>query len=160
MKYIRLLKLLYLSDRKAFEKLGRSITNDSYCSMYYGQVPSRAYDLVKGTAYKPEGIWEKFVDSPVDRYYVQLRPANENIRSLSESELEIIRELSMRYIDKQDFELADITKGPEYVAPPPRGSVPTPLDKLLSKLGYSGKQVERISESLAEEAEIRAFFGK
>jgi hypothetical protein len=160
MKYIRLLKLLYLSDREAFEKLGRSITNDSYCSMDYGQVPSRSYDLVKGTAYQPQGIWEKFIQSPVDTYYVQLKPTKDKIRVLSESELDIVRAKSMQYIDKKDFELADITKGPEYERPPKHGSIPTPIEKLLHHLGYTDNQVEHISESLAEEAEIQAFFGK
>lgn len=160
MKYIRLLKLLYLSDRKAYYKLGRSITNDSYCSMEHGQVPSRAYDLVKGTAAQTEGIWSSFVNSPVEKHYVELSENPENLRVLSESEIGIIRSVSLKYVDKKDFELADITKGPEYVQVNDKiGMIPTPIEKILEALEYSDKQIDSIRGSLVEEAEIQAFFG-
>jgi hypothetical protein len=161
MKYIRLLKLLYLSDRKAYIELGRAITNDRYCSMKYGQVPSRMYDLVKGTAVNTEGIWTHFINSPVNKYYVDLKDARVGPMALSESEIDIIRSVSMEYIGKSDFDLADITKGPEYVqVTDDKKSIPTPIEKLLEKLNYTDIQVESIKKSLAEEAEIQAFFGK
>lgn len=161
MKYIRLLKLLYLSDRRAYAELGRSITNDRYCSMRYGQVPSRAYDLAKGTAAQVEGIWSDFINSPVDKNNIELREIPDNIHALSESELDIIRSVSMEYIDKSDFDLADITKGSEYV--PITGTkkaIDTPIEKILEALNYNSRQIECIKEHLAEEAEIQAFFGK
>jgi hypothetical protein len=159
MKYIRLLKLLYLSDRRAYAELGRSITNDRYCSMRYGQVPSRAYDLAKGSAARVEGIWSDFINSPVDNHYIELREIPDNIQALSESELDIIRSVSMEYIDKSDFDLADITKGPEYVLiTGTKKAIDTPIEKILEALNYNSRQIERIKEHLAEEAEIQAFF--
>lgn len=161
MKYIRLLKLLYLSDRQAFAELGRSITNDHYCSMKYGQVPSRAYYLVKGTATRVEGIWSHFINSPVDKNYVELKKIPNNLKVLSESEVDIIRSVSMRYIDKKDFDLADITKGPEYVpVTATKKVIDTPIEKILHALNFTEKQIERIGENLSEEADVRAFFGK
>lgn len=161
MKYIRLLKLLYLSDRKAFAELGRSITNDRYCSMKYGQVPSRAYDLVKGTAGKVEGVWSRFIKSPVDTNYIELTDTSSNLKELSESELEIVSSVSLENIDKSDFDLADATKGPEYVqVTPSKKMIDTPIEKILDALGFSGPQIERIGENLSEEADIQAFFGK
>ncbi len=160
MKYIRLLKLLYLSDRLAFEKLGRSITNDVYCSMQYGQVPSRAYDLVKRTAASAEGTWRRHINSPVDKFYVQLTDQRADLKSLSQSEVDILTSVSMKYIDKTEWEIADITKGPEYIPTKKGQRNDTPVERILSKMGFSDKQVENIKAGLFEEAQIKAFFGK
>lgn len=159
MKYIRLLKLLYLSDRKALAELGRSITNDRYCSMKYGQVPSRAYNLVKGTASLTEGVWIKYINSPVDQNYIELKITSDTLQALSESEIDIICSIYMEYVDKSDFDLADITKGAEYVQiTGAKKSIDTPIEKILEALNYDDKQIEQIKEHLIEEAEIQAFF--
>ena len=160
MKYIRLLKLLYLSDRKAFTELGRSITNDHYCSMKYGQVSSNAYDLVKGTAKQTENVWSRFISLPINKHYISLTKNPSKINALSESEIDIICSVAMEQIDTDDFDLADITKGPEYVnVSDNRKAIHTPVERILDALDYTTSQIEIIKESLAEEAEIRTFFG-
>jgi hypothetical protein len=160
MKYIRLLKLFYFIDKVAFATLGRAITNDSYCSMTHGQVPSRAFDLVKGTAYQPEGIWKHFI-SPPDNFYVGLENTKDSVNALSDSEDEIIRAVATKYMDVSDFDLAKLTKSSEYVKPEGITKViDTPIEKILKDLEYNDKEIEGIKETLTEEAEIMAFFGK
>ena len=44
MKYIGLLKMLYIADRIALERLEMPITGDCYFSMKYGPVLSKVYD--------------------------------------------------------------------------------------------------------------------
>lgn len=162
MRYIRLVKLLYLIDRQAFYKLGRSITNDTYCSMPKGMVPSRVYDLVKGKANQAEGVWKRNIKTPVSRHYAELRESPEQLKVLSEAEKEIVRAVSMEHIDRDDFELADYTKGPEYIDV---GELnlkvcETPVERILEKaFKYNQEEIEKIKESLAEEADIEAFFG-
>lgn len=161
MSYIRLLKLLYLSDRKAYFELGRSITNDLYYSMKYGQVPSRAYDLIKCTASTTENVWCDFITPPINKKYIELIDNHKDLKVLTEAEINIIRSISMEHVEKDDFELADITKGPEYVDVQKLGvrRVATPIENILSALKYTADQVESIKTSLIEEAEIKAFFG-
>ncbi len=67
MHYIKLLKLLYLADRKAFAQWGIPISNDNYVAMDNGPVPSQTYNLVK------EGgcIWSEFITAPFGDYEVQ-----------------------------------------------------------------------------------------
>lgn len=48
MKYIGLLKMLYIADRIALESMNQPITGDNYVSMDYGPVLSGIYDLIKG----------------------------------------------------------------------------------------------------------------
>ena len=47
LNYTKLIKILYLSDRKSLSETGYSITGDSYVSMKNGPVLSTLYDLIK-----------------------------------------------------------------------------------------------------------------
>ena len=48
MKYLGLLKMLYIADRLALKLMEQPITGDRYVSMDYGPVLSGVYDLIKG----------------------------------------------------------------------------------------------------------------
>ena len=62
MKYLGLLKMLYIADRIAFERLEMPITGDCYFSMKYGPVLSQVYDLIKGETKDINSvIWAKFL---------------------------------------------------------------------------------------------------
>lgn len=47
-KYLGLLKMLYVADRIALERIEQPITGDHYVSMDYDPVLSSVYDLIKG----------------------------------------------------------------------------------------------------------------
>lgn len=51
LNYTKLIKILYLADRKAMSETGYSITGDSYVSMKDGPVLSSLYDLIKNRYY-------------------------------------------------------------------------------------------------------------
>ncbi len=46
MKYLGLLKMLYIADRLALKTMDQPITGDRYVSMDYGPVLSGVYDLI------------------------------------------------------------------------------------------------------------------
>ena len=50
MRYIKLIKLLYLADRTALIETGLPITGDRFVSMRYGPVLSHILDLIRGRA--------------------------------------------------------------------------------------------------------------
>jgi uncharacterized phage-associated protein len=66
MKYIKLLKLLYLADRKAFLERGRTITTDCYVSMEHGPVLSITYNLIGGTHRQTDHTWERTISAAED----------------------------------------------------------------------------------------------
>lgn len=47
MTFLRLLKLLYLSERACLDRIGSMITGDTVVSMKDGPVLSRTYDMIK-----------------------------------------------------------------------------------------------------------------
>src|SRR5688572_28382921 len=62
-KYIRLIKLLYMADREAWTRYGRPITGDTYVAMEHGPVLSQTYDQIRaeGEAEEPTGLWQKTI---------------------------------------------------------------------------------------------------
>ncbi|MFN6033997.1 MAG: Panacea domain-containing protein, partial [Dolichospermum sp.] len=92
MKYLGLLKMLYIADRIALERIEQPITGDHYVSMKYGPVLSGVYDLIKG---KPIDdalpLWSEYI-SPSDKNFVYLvkDPGNDE---LCEEEEEILQEV-------------------------------------------------------------------
>lgn len=66
MKYIRLLKLLYVADRESIRQSGFPITGDNVYAMRNGPVLSTTYNLLKGEGATPEAehgmpIWKQWI---------------------------------------------------------------------------------------------------
>ena len=68
MKYIQLLKLIYLADRAALDKEGHSISTDHWVSMKHGPVPRETYTLItdEEDPSTPE-IWSLLIQDLVDK---------------------------------------------------------------------------------------------
>lgn len=58
LNYTKLVKLLYLADREAFNKWERPISGDSYVSMPKGPVLSHTYDLIN---YPNKSYWHTYI---------------------------------------------------------------------------------------------------
>jgi Protein of unknown function (DUF4065) len=62
MRYLGLLKLLYMADRIALERMEQPITGDCYVSMQFGPVLSGVYDLIKGNNVgQALPVWSQFI---------------------------------------------------------------------------------------------------
>ena len=90
MSYMKLIKLLYLVDRRSLVERGVPVTYDRYVSMQHGPVLSETLDLINyGSGPSEESYWEAYIDQD-SRYEVSLMgdcPVNE----LSDAELELAR---------------------------------------------------------------------
>ena len=152
MKYIKLLKLIYLADRAALDKEGHSISTDRWVSMKHGPVPSNTYNLIteeENPADHP--IWNQYIKDGAD-YCVDLRAEGVELKQLSPSELEIARETWDQYGSRPIWEqggLIDYTHSlPEWETPLPEGpsSIPIPLKRILEALGKSTEEIHAILE--------------
>ena len=90
MSYMKLIKLLYLVDRRSLVERGVPVTYDRYVSMQHGPVLSETLDLINyGSGPGEESYWETYVDQD-SSYEVSLKddcPTDE----LSEAELGLVR---------------------------------------------------------------------
>jgi len=91
MRYIDLLKVLYLADRRSLIETGETITGDEMWAMHQGPVLSLLYDQIKaGGAGKPilgGAIAKK------DRYWVELKREPAEVGPLSRYEKDLLRQV-------------------------------------------------------------------
>jgi uncharacterized phage-associated protein len=150
-KYLGLMKLLYTSDRIAFERLDFSITGDNYIAMEYGPVLSNVYDLIKGNKIENDkGFWSSYI-FPRDNYYTIRLKRDPGLKYLCRAELKIIEEVYRNVGHIDHFELAEKTHMdfPEWEHPYPARSKPIYTEEILKNVGKSEAEIKNINEMMA-----------
>lgn len=106
--YLKLMKLLYLSDRKCLEQFGYSMSEDTHYSMKYGPILSVTLDLLrnKPVAPKLKNEWSKFIKT--DDYDVEIENSS-NLSSLSQADTQLLEQIWEDYQDVEKFDLAEFT---------------------------------------------------
>jgi len=151
MKYIGLLKMLYIADRIALECMNQPITDDNYVSMDYGPVLSGIYDLIKGQPLDHAlPLWSEYI-SPSANHLIELLkdPGNEE---LCEEEEEIIQKVYKNFGHLDPFHVADWTHNlPEWKNP--HGSaIPITVEAILKSVQKSDEEIEEIRQETIREA--------
>ncbi len=144
LNYTKLIKILYLCDRKSFSQTGYSITGDSYVSMKNGPVLSSLYDLIKN----------KSKDIPL-QYYWNSKFATDgyNIHQvctfipkgeLSQNDISILDEIDLQFHDKTYSEMIeyvhDKNNCPEWQKT--LSSIPLEKKEILKCLGFTDDEIE------------------
>ncbi|MDB9520653.1 Panacea domain-containing protein [Dolichospermum circinale CS-1225] len=151
MKYLGLLKMLYIADRIALERIEQPITGDHYVSMDYGPVLSGVYDLIKG---KPVDdalpLWSEYI-SPSDKNFVYLvkDPGNDE---LCEEEEEILQEVYQTFGHLDPFQVAEWTHDLPEWKDPHGSAIPILVEDILKNVGKSEEEIEEIRQIALREA--------
>ena len=156
MPYIKLLKLLYLADRKALIEMGRPISYDRFYSLPQGPVLSRTYDLIVSEPNpNTPSYWREFISAP-EGYSVGLirEPESDQLSPAEEAVLDSVFE---EFGQLGKWELVEYTHGlPEY-EDPHGSSIPIRVDTILLSAGASDEDVRSIMAALWSEAVIEEF---
>jgi hypothetical protein len=147
MSRLKLVKLIYLADRKALEKWERPITYDAYFSMGGGQVLSGVLDLINNNIINP--LWQAYIEQAGGNY---VRLSNNAVKpqKLSRAEVKLLQDIYKQFGHWYRFDLGDYTKKlPEYK--PTTGRIRTYIQDILDKI-YSKDDTERIVHRLEEKA--------
>jgi len=150
MSYLKLLKLLYLADRKALLEHGRPITYDRYVSMDHGPVLSQTYDLILGEQSPgTRSYWREYISEPAN-YEVSLLGDAPN-GELSAAQERILDDVFEEFGRMGRWEIVELMHTlPEWEDP--RGSsIPIAIRDVLRALGIDDDQAEAIEEDLAGE---------
>jgi uncharacterized phage-associated protein len=103
---MKLLKLLYLAERRSLEQRNRPICGDVYVSMSQGPVLSKVYNLIKeDTNWIVPRHWSSFI-RPSGRYFVQLVKAPPR-EALSEADARILDEVYAEYGHMDEWQLVE-----------------------------------------------------
>lgn len=146
--YMKVIKLLYLIDRKMIEMHDDVITSDHYVSMRYGPVLSNTLNLIRAMpddneehSFQDE-IWDKYIETK--GYNLNLRERNSSedqkaLNLLNANELEAYRKVIDELSGKDQWELVDYTHNncPEWSDPSPFGVMDLPVNRILRQLDKS-----------------------
>jgi uncharacterized phage-associated protein len=151
MDYMRLLKLLYISDRESLRLTGRPIIGNRPIAMNNGPLHSGVYDLIKGT-HPLEQLWSAHFEKI--GYSVRLL-SDPGVLYLSEKEISILNEVSDRYRNMDTWELVEHTHSFEewkknHVA---NTSTPIPIGDILDGVGIAADDKAAILNDLQELSE-------
>jgi uncharacterized phage-associated protein len=154
--YMRILKLLYMADRKSIKETGRPVTGDRFMAMERGPVLSQTYDIIKGTD-SCSVKWSEFVVR--DSYNIRLIQTP-GIGKLCKYEIELLEGLWEEFREFDEWDLVRKThefqewKNNECG----KSSKPIPLKDVLEAVGQADK-LGQILESASESNALTAFFG-
>lgn len=155
MPFLKLIKLLYLAERRSLQEFGYPLTGDLLVSMRHGPVLSRTYNHIKGEELSTEGGWDDWIADQAN-YMVGLtdRGLSEGFDDLSESDLDVLNATWGEFGALGRWQLRDFTHTlPEWEDP---GDSMKPIDmhKLLTSLGYSNEAAEHMLEQLRQHRAI------
>mgnify|MGYP003627226673 FL=1 len=147
---LKLVKLIYLSDRESMRQTGFPITNDELVSMPHGPVNSMTLNFIDGNSESER--WSDLITDKAN-YMVGLtrKRADNDVDELSELDVDVLEAVWKQFGSMTKYAIRDWTHAncPEWEDP--RGSCnPIPHERILKYLG-----VEAADELAAEIAEDR-----
>lgn len=148
MKYIMLIKLMYLSDRKFVELYDSTISNDDFFSMQHGPVLSRLLNLIHNDSLDEfQKKWNSYFYTQDNDIHMNGNFAFEKCVKLSKAEMGVIDEIVKEYGHWDRWALIDnvMHKLPEW-EDPNGSSRPISLKKMMSALGKSEEEINAALE--------------
>ncbi|BAP56888.1 hypothetical protein THII_2591 [Thioploca ingrica] len=146
MKYMALIKLLYVVDRIALDRFGEPVTGDHYVSMDRGPVLSKVLDFIHYGPSENSEPWFEYISSP-ENYGVKLLK-DPGTGELCEAEEDLIQEVYQDYGKLDRFYLAKLTHKifPEW-QDPSGSAIPIRMNDILTALGKTDKEIHEIQEN-------------
>lgn len=149
MRYIRLLKLLYIADRVSLQETGRPITGDRVVAMEHGPVLSRLYDCIKGE-YPDQVEWDRFFVTE-DPFDIRMK-RTPGIGELCRYEIEVLQRITKDRVLDDDWKVVEETHGFEEWTDPGNTSVVIPYQEVLKAVGRGDQADRLLAEARADEA--------
>jgi hypothetical protein len=145
-----LLRMLYVADRTALQRMDQPITGDRYIATDKGLILGNIYDLLEG---KPvdhaSSLWSKFISSNENCVHLLKDPG---VEELCEEEEEIIQQVYQAFGHLDPIHMTEWTHDlPEWQDP--HGLViPVRVEDILQKLGKSDEEMSQIQQEARREA--------
>ncbi len=149
MSYMKLLKLLYLADRKALLSFGRPITYDRYVSMDHGPVLSQTYNLIVAEESPTEApsYWRSLISVP-ENFEVSLRVPTPPNDQLSPAEEGVLDDVFDEFGAMGRWQLVTFVHTLPEWKDPHGSSIPISVRDVLSGGGIDESDVEEIESGL------------
>ncbi len=158
---LKLVKLIYLSDRKFLDEFGKPITYDSYYSLPHGPIVSTTYDLMSGGVRNSDD-WDEWIsDQENYELSVRLQVNREALDELSDAEYGVMAGVWSKFGSFGKWKLSEWTHDNCGEWKNPHGSsVSFDYKDILVALGRDAKQAEEIDEDLESEKRLRGVLAR
>lgn len=158
---IKLMKLLYLADRKSLETYEMPMSGDRMVSMPHGPVLSRTLELMNGAAFSQENGWECWI---ADRagHMLSLRDCHgASFDRLSEADIELLEVVQREFGAMDQWALRDFThdKCAEWTDPE-GSSFPIEYKEVLEALGRPSEEARAIQEEIESHHSMDQLFAR
>lgn len=154
---LKLMKLLYLSERTSFEMFHCPLIGDILGSMKNGPVLSRTLDRINEGS-RHESYWDKYI-SDRKNHEIALKPHTieheDDLLELSDNDIQVLRRIWFEFGGKDQWELVDYTH--QYCTEwrNTQSFIPISYDDLFTALGFSDVLSKQILTRLQEQFAIK-----
>ncbi len=144
---LKLVKLLYLSDRRSMEFTGFPMTGDRMVSMPHGPVLSQTYGLMVGAG-QYDGYWESVITDR-ENHCVGLHQEINTFDEFSEMDEEILAGVWKEFGDMHPFQIRDWTHDHCDEWKDPKGSSnPIHYETVFLALGMDEKEAAEMAKDI------------
>ena len=147
--YMKLIKLMYVADRKRVLARGRPITFDAYYSLDRGPILSKTLNLItEGSAPGVDSVWMQYISIP-QSYMVQIKEGGCPLNVLSEAEIETLEQTYNELGDFNHWELVDWShENLEEWQDPEGSAIPIKYHDILIRGGKTKMEAAEIENEL------------
>lgn len=160
MSHLKLMKLLYIADRKAVSVIGMPISGDCLVSMPHGPVLSMTLDLMNGNTKSQPGGWDDWI-SAKKNHEVSLRKriALPDLDELSQSELQVLESVWNEFGKMDQWQIRDWTHHNCHEWVDPKGSSsPISYHSLARAIGFDEDRAVGLEAFIQSQREIDNIF--
>lgn len=160
MSHLKLMKLLYLSDRLAMDRYGMPITEDKMFSLDHGPVLSNTLNLINGYIHTGLNYWEKWI-SDKENHQISLRNeiTRANLDELSDAEIEVMNDIWSEFSSYTRWELCEYTHQHCKEWKDPKGSsIPISHKDVFLALGKTNEETSKLTDAMNNHKRIDLLF--
>ncbi|HVS27134.1 MAG TPA: Panacea domain-containing protein [Burkholderiales bacterium] len=160
MKYLKLMKLLYLADRESMKRHGHPISGDRYVSMDHGPVLSNTLNLINGAVKFQERGWDHWIADKAD-YAVSLRrrATREVLDELSNADIDVLRDVFAKFGKVNQWDLVKyIHRYCREWQDPNGSSIPISYEEIFKALGRSPAEARKLGARVEQQRHIDKLF--
>lgn len=160
MSHLKLIKLLYLSDRESMNRYGWPITGDHIVAMPHGPVLSMTLNYMDGNIESSKGGWESYISAKSNHEVTLRREVHtKDLDELSNAEIEVLDSVWQQFGKMSRWQLRDYTHEhcPEW-KDPDGSSIPIDFKDVLIALGKTEDEARDMSAAIEEQKKIDRIF--
>lgn len=156
---LKLMKLMYLSDRSFIQQFGRSITKDHFVSMNNGPVLSGTLDLMNG-ARLDQKVWNSLLSDKANHNISSTHYSYEDhVGALSKAELKVMASVWDEFGEMNQWQLVEYTHKHCSEWEDPSGSAkPIHFSSVLKATGHDVDSVSLHDFQRKRDCEIEELF--